>query len=299
MRFGVHLRQSGYDASPAALLHQASVIEELGYDSVWLFDHLIIPTTLQSLYKGTADGKWEFPPDAPYLEAVSVLAALAATTTRIRLGTRVLVPLYRPPVLLAKQLATIDAFSDGRLVLGFGTGWMQEEFEAVGSGFDRRLARFDEHISLLQGAWRDGLSSHDGEFYRHVEAGFFPRPSRPDHRIPILLGGIKDAILRRVAAYADGWAVFSPPSADHDAHGMILPELLEERLNTLHHFCDEAGRDFDELEIVTSGRFHDSPARFEEHAKLGVTTCDIVSFAPPSVVEDRARLFAEVVGTEM
>jgi probable F420-dependent oxidoreductase len=299
MKFGVHLRHSGHDVSPESIFQQASAMDSLGYDSLWLFDHLIVPTDLKTPYKGTANGKWDFPPDAPYFEAVTVLAALAARTTRIRLGTRVLVSLYRPPVLLAKQLSSIDTIAGGRLVLGLGTGWMREEFDAVGTGFDRRLARFDEHVGVMQAAWRDGVSSHTGEFYRHVEAGFFPRPPRADGRIPLLIGGIEDSILRRVARYGDGWAVLSPPNPDHDAHGMIAPSLLEERLATLRRFCDEVDRDFDELEIVTSGTFNDPFERFEEHAALGVTTCDLVSFASPGVLEERARRFAETVGTEI
>src|SRR5207248_3795730 len=115
--FGVHLPQAGPTTSPTGLLAVASAAEDAGYHSVWLFDHLIVPTAIGSAYPGTADGRWELAPDAPYLEAVSVLAVLAAATDRISLGTRVLIPLYRPPVLLAKQLATIDAFAGGRLVM--------------------------------------------------------------------------------------------------------------------------------------------------------------------------------------
>lgn len=299
MKFGVHLPQASATVTPAGLLAVAAAAEDAGFDSVWLFDHLIVPTSIDSDYPGTADGRWAFPPDAPYLEAVSVLAALAATTDRITLGTRVLIPLLRPPVLLAKQLATIDAFAGGRLVMGFGTGWMRQEFDAVGAGYDQRLARLDEHVALMQQAWRDGISAFDGTFYGHVEAGFFPQPPQPGNRIPVLLGGIRDAVLRRVAAYADGWAVFSPPSTDKDAHGMLDPSVLEERLATLRRFCDDAGRSFDELQIVTAGTFKDPVEHFKAHAELGVTTCDLVSFAPPDALIDRLRRFAETVGTEL
>lgn len=299
MKLGVHLLHFGQRATVDGLFDIASAVEDLGYDSLWLFDHLIGPTRLETPYPATSAGTYAFRPEFPYFEAVSVLGALAARTTRIRLGTRVLVPLYRPPVVLAKQLATIDAIAGGRLVLGVGTGWMREEFDAVGVGMDRRLARLDEHVELMQRAWRHGVSSYDGEFYRHVEAGFHPRPPQPGNRIPVLLGGIRDAVLRRVAAYADGWAVWSPPTERSDSHSLVAPAVLEERLATLRRFCDEAGRDFGELTIVTAGRFSSDLDVLRAHAELGVTVCDLVSFAPPATIVERATRFAETVGTEI
>lgn len=299
MQIGVHLLHFGPRATVDGLFDIASAVEDLGFGSLWLFDHLIGPTQLETPYPATSSGQYGFQPHFPYFEALSVLAALAARTRRVRLGTRVLVPLYRPPVVLAKQLATIDAIAKGRLVLGVGTGWMREEFDAVGVSMDRRLARLDEHVELMQRAWRQVVSSYEGEFYRHVEAGFHPQPCQPGNTIPVVLGGIRDAVLRRVAAYADGWAVWSPPSGGRDSHTLIAPSLLEERLATLRRFCDEVGRDFDELTIVTSGRFSSSVDELRAHAELGVSVCDLVSFAPPHAIVERATRFAETVGTEV
>lgn len=299
MRFGVHVLQASPRTTLEGLFDVARAAEELGYESVWLFDRLFRPTRLESSYPGTADGSFSFAPEHPNYEAVSLLAALAVATDRVLLGTRVLVPLFRPPVLLAKQLASIDAIAGGRLLLGVGTGWMREELEAVGVPMERRLARLDEHVGLMQRAWTQGISSFEGEFYRHVEAGFFPQPPGPGQRVPVLLGGIRDAVLRRVAAYGDGWCAFTPPSPGHDTHELIDPALLRERLDTLHRFCDEAGRDAGELRIVIGAKFSSSPDALAEHAKLGVTDCALVSFAPPEVIAERAADFAERVGTEI
>jgi probable F420-dependent oxidoreductase len=299
MRFGVHVLQASRHTTRQGLFDVARAAEELGYASVWLFDRLFRPTSLGSAYPGTADGSFGFAPEHPNYEAVSLLAALAATTDRVLLGTRVLVPLFRPPVLLAKQLASIDALAGGRVVLGVGTGWMREEFEAVGVPMERRLARLDEHVAVMQRAWARGISSFEGELYRHAEAGFFPQPPRPGNRLPVLLGGIRDAVLRRVAAYGDGWCPFTPPSPGHDTHELIDPALLRERLDTLRRLCDEVGRDAGELRIVVGARFSSSPDVLAEHAKLGVTDCALVSFAPPEVIAERAADFAERVGTEI
>src|SRR5690606_10063525 len=112
----------------ASVLQMARSIEDLGYDSVWLFDHLINPVTSTGRYPGTTEGQYQGAADSPFFEPVATLGALAAATERVKLGTRVLVPILRHPVVLAKQLATIDALAGGRLVLGVGTGWMPEEF---------------------------------------------------------------------------------------------------------------------------------------------------------------------------
>jgi probable F420-dependent oxidoreductase len=298
VKFGIHIKQAGPGSSAEGIFTLASAVEELGYDSIWLFDHLIGPTDVQTPYPGAADGVYDFAPEFNFFETVTVLAALAARTSRVRLGTRVLVSILRPPVLLAKELATIDSIAGGRVVLGVGTGWMREEFDAVGVPMEERLARLDEHVAVLQGAWR-GISSWEGRFYRHVEAGFYPQPPQP-RGIPILLGGFRDAVLRRVAAYADGWAVFSPPTVPGSkAHDLLDAGILKERLDTLRRFCDEANRDFDQLEIVEGATFGTPVADLEAHAALGVTTCDILSFAPPDTVAERAASFAAAVGTEL
>jgi probable F420-dependent oxidoreductase len=299
VRLGLHLPQAGPHATGVDILATAVGAERAGFDSVWLFDHLIGPTRLETRYPGNIEGRYDFEAGFPYFEATAVLAALAATTSTIRLGTRVLVSILRPPVVLAKQLATIDAIAGGRLLLGVGTGWMREEFEAVGVSMDRRLARLDEHTALMRCAWQQGVSSFNGEMYRHVEAGFYPQPPQPGHRIPILLGGFGDGVLRRVARYGDGWAVHAPPTADRDTFELLEPAVLTERLDRLRRFCDEAGRDFAELTIVTGGKLSSLPSELEAHARLGVHVCSLVSFAPPGPLLERADKLIASVGTEI
>src|SRR5207249_4374135 len=133
---------------------------------------------------------------------------LAATTDRIRVGTRVLIPLLRHPIVLAKELTTIDQFAPGRLLLGMGTGWMREEFDSVGVGFDDRYGRLGEHLAVMRGAWAEPVSAFSGRYYAHPEAGFGPQPAGGG--IPALVGGYVDRALDAVAEYGDGWAAFQP-----------------------------------------------------------------------------------------
>ena len=131
MEFGLHLPNAGPFANGPDILRVARAAEELGYHSVWLFDHLFTPKNLESKYPYMPDGSYPMLPEFPFYDPVSVMAALAGATERIKFGTRVLIPTYRHPVVLAKELATTDAIAGGRMILGVGAGWMAEEFDAV------------------------------------------------------------------------------------------------------------------------------------------------------------------------
>src|SRR5207248_10110548 len=140
MEFGLHLPNAGPFANGPDILRVARTAEELGFHSVWLFDHLFTPTNLESKYPYSPDGSYPMLPELPFYDPVSVMAALAGATERIKFGTRVLIATYRHPVALAKELATTDALAGGRMILGVGAGWMAEEFDAVDVPMDERLA---------------------------------------------------------------------------------------------------------------------------------------------------------------
>src|SRR3954469_11910928 len=185
MEFGLHLPNAGPFANGPDIMRVARAAEDLGYHSVWLFDHLFTPTNLDSKYPYSPDGSSPMLPEFPFYDPVSVMAALAAGTETIKFGTRVLIPTYRHPVPLAKELATTDAIAGGRMILGVGAGWMTEEFDAVDIPADERFARFDEHIAVMRAAWQQGVVGHDGRFYSHAEAGFGPQPPQEGNTIPI------------------------------------------------------------------------------------------------------------------
>jgi probable F420-dependent oxidoreductase len=295
MRFGLHLPNAGLVPEGAGILRVAQAAEEAGFHSVWLFDHLFTPSHLESKYPYTADGSYLMTAQLPFADPVAVMAAVAGATSTIHFGTRVLIPTYRHPVVLAKELATIDALAGGRMILGVGAGWMTEEFDAVDVPSQDRFARMDEHIELMRNAWRNGVASFAGRFYSHVEAGFGPQPPGPGHTIPIIIGGHGDAALRRAARYGDGWAV----SAKGDAllaHGF---GAVEERLQRLRQFCDDEGRNFDDLLLVSQCTAADTVDSLKAQADLGIDIVDLMVFGTEQQVIDEGRRFLDEVGAKL
>lgn len=298
MRLGFHLPHAGRHATARGVVEVALAAEAAGYRSVWLFDHLFTPTNLHSQYPFAADGSYPLDPNDPYLDAVALMGVLAGATDRILFGTRVLIAAYRPPVVLAKELATIDAVAGGRMILGVGAGWMREEFDAVGVSFERRHARLCEHVAVMRSAWRDGVSSYNGDCYQHVEAGFQPAP--PRGTIPILLGGYGDLTLRRVAEWADGWAaVVRNEETIKNPHVAASPDALAERLDKLRAACAEIGRPYEDLQIVAAASPRDDPGVLRAYADLGVHDCDLMVWGDSALVIDELRRFAETVGTDL
>ncbi len=291
MKFGLHLPNAGLVPEGPGLVRVAQAAEAAGYDSVWLFDHLFTPTNLESKYPYTADGSYLMTAALPFADPVAVMGAVAGGTSTIRFGTRVLIPTYRHPVVLAKELATIDAIAGGRMILGVGAGWMAEEFEAVDVPMEGRFARLDEHIALMRNAWTNSVAAYDGALYSHVEAGFGPQPPGPGHTIPVIVGGHGDAALRRAARWGDGWAV----SAKGDALLADGFAAVEERLDQLKRFCDEAGRDYDELLLVSQCVPEDSVESLQHQAELGIDIVDVMIFgSEQQVIEGGQRFLADV-----
>lgn len=188
--FGVHLPQFGRAAVAGGLERAAKLAEELGFDDVWVSDHLVIP-----------EGQ-SYP--APMLcDPLTSLAFAAAATDSIGLGTSVLVgPQYTSPLALANSLASLDYLSDGRLTVGIGIGWSQAEYEALHAPFDHRGERLDEMIDLFRTAWRDDPATHDGRYYSFSNIHVQPQPA---HDVPIWIGGASDAAFARAFAKADGY----------------------------------------------------------------------------------------------
>ena len=262
---------------------------------MWLFDHLFTPTNLESKYPYTADGSYLMTAQLPFADPVAVMAAVAGGTSTIRFGTRVLIPTYRHPVVLAKELSTIDAIAGGRMILGVGAGWMAEEFDAVDVPMDDRFARMDEHIALMRNVWTNGVAAHDGRFYSHVEAGFGPQPPGPGHTIPVIVGGHGDAALRRAARWGDGWAV----SAKGDALLADGFAAVGERLTQLRRFCDDEGRDFDDLLLVSQCTTADTVETLTEQAEYGIDIVDLMIFGGEQQIIDEGAAFLDGVASQL
>lgn len=236
IEIGCHLPVYGAAATRDAVLGFARRIEALGFDSLWVSDHVVIPYAIASRYPYNATGDFPLTPATPFLEPLTTLALVAGVTERVKLGTTVLVLPHRHPVLAAKMLATLDHLAPGRVILGAGVGWMKEEIALLGAPFDGRGAWSDEAIAVMRACWRDDHVRHRGRFFTVDDVGFAPKPARGT--IPIWIGGHTPTALRRVARHGDGWhAAFPTPGA--------LAKGIEE----LRAVCERERRDVSTLTL--------------------------------------------------
>lgn len=203
MRIGVKLPNSGPLPLERGIPDMARTLEEAGFDSLWVSDHIVMPRTIGSRYPFAADGRATWPTDTPYLDALVALALAAASTERVRLGTAVLVLPLRHPVIFAKQAASIDVASHGRLELGVGAGWLREEFEALDVPYKDRGSRLAEWIAIARDCWTGEPRPHRSERYL-LPDGLFSNPP-PAHPIPMLVGGHSTMALARAGWLGDGW----------------------------------------------------------------------------------------------
>ena len=194
MRFGIALPQYG-PATAEGLTRTARQAEELGFDDVWVADHIAVPEGVP------------YPPSF-LLESMSTLAFVSAVTRRVGLGTSVLVLPLRRPVVAAKQLATIDTLSGGRVVLGIGAGWLEAEFDACGVPFRHRGDLTDEAVDVLRACWAEAPTSFAGPTVSFTDMKVKPQPARP---IPIWVGGASARALRRAVEKGDGWQGVAVP----------------------------------------------------------------------------------------
>jgi probable F420-dependent oxidoreductase len=243
MKFGVlagNFGTFGEEPGVDGCLAVAEEAERLGFDSVWVHDHIIMPSDVQSKYPYNATGASPFRVDQFIYDPITVMAAIAARTSRVQIGTSVLVVPYRNPLVLAKELATVDRISHGRVVLGIGAGWMSEEFDALGIGehYVHRGSMTDEWMAVCVNLWtQSGPSSFKGRWVSYANVGANPLPVQKPH-IPIWVGGKTPAAQRRVARYGSGYhTITSTP-------GEVAAEVAQVR-----GLMEQAGRDPDSLVV--------------------------------------------------
>ena len=235
MEIGCHLPTTqAPEAMGDALVTFAREAERHNIASLWVSDHVVIPTVSTGYGRG---GRFPHPPERPYLEAVTALAAAAVCTTRARLGSSVFILGHRQPVLMAKMLASIDALSKGRLICGFGVGWWKEELEILGAPFHTRGRQADEALRVFKELWTSDSPRFEGEFFRFGDLGFAPKPVQKPHP-PIWVGGASPAAFRRVVTLGDGWHS-SPRSVTEFRDGLAR----------LRKAADAHGRSWETLEI--------------------------------------------------
>jgi probable F420-dependent oxidoreductase len=226
MKLSVEFPSVAYREGPAGVLRLARAIEQIGYDHIDLFDHVVMGFPVD----GRPPGPYH--PAMPILEALTALAYIAAATSRVTLGTEVLVLPQREPTLVAKQVSTLDTLSGGRVRLGIGVGWQESEYEAMGADFHTRGARMDEAIALLRAYWGDAQVEHAGKHYRAHAMAMEPKPPQ-GARLPIWIGGYSEAAFRRVGRLGDGWLASRVTDA----------EDAKRALESIRRHAAAAGRD--------------------------------------------------------
>jgi len=235
MKFGIGFATSGKFSDPDRLAHLAITAERCGFESLWSVEHVAVPVK-HLPYPGSKDGSMPGGDEVAIPDPLIPLAYVAAVTKTIKLATGILILPQRHPIYTAKEVATVDVLSGGRVILGIGSGWMKEEFEALGIDFHHRGAMTDEAIQALRALWKDGAASFEGKHFKFGPLHSNPKPVA--RNVPIHVGGHSSAAARRAGRYGDG---FFPT--------VMNPEKLKELFATVRSEAQRAGRNPDAIEF--------------------------------------------------
>lgn len=278
MQLGLHALGIGAGARRAVIDAVAVAAEAAGFATLWSGEHVVMVDRASSRYPYSADGRIAVPAEADWLDPLIGLSFAAAATSTIRVATGVLLLPEHNPVVVAKQAASLDVLSGGRLTLGVGVGWSREEFDALGVPFARRAARTEEYVAALRTLWREDVASFTGDFVRFDSIRVYPKPPRPT--IPIVFGGNSDSALRRAATLGDGWYGFNLDG---------VPEVAD-RLA----FLAAQGRDLADLRIAVALR-DPQPEDIAQLAALGVDELVLVAGPPddPAVAGEWVSALAD------
>ncbi len=264
------------------IIQIAQLAESLGYESVWTFEHVIVPVDYDSKYPYNDSGKMGAPPETNFVDPLIALTAVAAATSTIRLGTGVNILSQVNPIYIAKQAASLDFMSNGRFMLGVGIGWLKEEFAALGVPFERRGARFDDYVEGMRKIWSGEVVEHQSDFISWSNFKSYPLPIQ--NPFPVVMGGIKGKIFERIAKYGDGWYA---PAGD--------PTELKGHLESLRQACDAIGRDMNEIEITCMWPGRGGNEFLGQLADVGVHRVVVPVMGTANPAENMQRLAEEVI----
>lgn len=283
MKFGLIPVNIGVQ-SPEQIVELAQLAESLRFESVWTFEHVIVPLDYASKYPYNPTGKMGAAPETNFVDPLIALSVVAQATSTIRLGTGVNILSQVNPLYMAKQAASLDFVSGGRFMLGVGIGWLKEEFDALGVAFERRGARFDDYLVAMKKIWSGEVVEHDSDFLTWHGFKSYPVPIQKPH-LPVIIGGSKGKIFERIAKHGDGW--FAPTGGDE----------LKTSLDTLRTICAAVGRDFTEIEITTMWPGQGGNEAVQALADMGVGRLVVPTMAlGADPVEGIQKLAAEVIG---
>jgi probable F420-dependent oxidoreductase len=281
MKFGLMFVNSGPFSNHELLAHLAQTAEQCGFESLWTVEHVVIPKDYQSPYPYSKSGKIPGGEDVPIPDPLMPLSFAAALTKTICLATGVIILPQRHPLYLAKEIATLDLLSGGRVILGIGSGWLKEEFEALGLDFHTRGSRTDEAIQAMRACWREDPSAFHGKHFNFGPLRSFPKPSRGN--VPIHVGGHSPAAAKRAGRLADG---FFPALGE-------VPKL-QELFATMRDAARQVGRDPNQIELSCMGRA--AVDSVKALAEIGISR---VVVAPPAFDKEGLSRGLERIGNEV
>ncbi len=232
MKFGIRIPppQMGPISDPDWVIRYSQLVESLGFESLWTIDHALMCVDYDSTYPYKTTGRTPIPADADMPDPLILMMWIAAATTTIRLGTSMLILPQRNPLILAKQVATLDRYCGGRITLGVGVGWVKEEVEILQQNFHDRGQRANEWIEILRTLWQEGLSAHDGKYFQFDNIASSPKPVQSGG-IPLMIGGHSEAAARRAGRYGDEfyphWSTRGPDDSELSRLWPIVMESAE------------------------------------------------------------------------
>lgn len=286
MDFGLMFANTGPFATTTGATTIARAAEDAGFESVWTVEHVVVPAGYASTYPYSDTGRMPGSEATPIADPIVWLTWAAAQTTTLNVGTGILILPQRNPVVLAKACATLDVLSGGRLRLGVGVGWLEEEFDVIGVPFAGRGRRAEEYVAAMRALWDDETATYAGDTVAFTNA--ISRPAPANGRVPVIVGGHSNAAAERAGRIGDG---FFPGKGDNDR--------LRELLTIMRRASEDAGRDPDGIEITAGGAAAFAPDPVEalgELAEMGVSRVAVppLSFAVDEI-SDRLAEFGERV----
>ena len=282
MKVGIAFANIMNFGTPEGSIQFAQAAEKAGFESLWTVEHVIYPSNYDSKYPYDPRGQMAMAPDTDLTDPLIWLTWLAANTSTIRLGTGIIILPERNPLVLAKQVGTLDSFSGGRVELGIGVGWLKEEFEALGIPWERRGPRTDEYVAVMRELWSGNEVSFDGEFVSFDKVSSNPKPLNGS--VPITIGGHSDAAAKRAGRIGDG---FFPGKGD-----------LNHMMNLVHESAEKHGRDASQIEVTWGSNElmgSDPVAAAEEMKEKGVSRLIVPSIMFLNNTEEQLAEFGERV----
>ena len=272
MKVGTSVPLPAYTIDPAFMAKKA---EDLGFDSIWYAEHPAVPVHSDSPFPATGgEIPWTY---SHFTEPYIALARASAVTSTIKLGTGITLVPERHPLLLAKEVAALDLYSDGRFQFGIGTGWLKEETEIFGGDFPRRWTQAREALDVMKRCWTEEEAEYHGKYYDFPPVRSFPKPMQKPYP-PILIGGMAPNVLKRIVAHADGWLP-----------NRVTPQEIENSRKELATLCADVGRDPASIQIVIYGQEPDR-AHFQSLVDAGADSVVV----KPEWVETEAEMGAQL-----